>query len=654
MHSFFKYRKLVVIIGLCVLLMNLGMFCLIGGLSLSHRGITIFVFAVACSIPSQTIISNTLSSDHSELTLHGKLLKGVALMLTALCVLFMTFLHAYLESLQTTSCATGRRSGGGCSARREATSTSSAGVVTASSTEANEYFYSQIGAEIGKQIGLMFAVGAVIALLSRFVLERVFRFFTVDGEMLFIGTVAYNVGTAAICTLIGFSPFVGSFFAGLSVSQLPQRMQIESKIDSFKSFSVYIFLFMASINIRVKGDDLGDIIGKSFLVALCGIVFTPCFVWLTGFLVGLEGRTLFFTGNSLNQMSELSIMISTLAWSSQIFDEKIVAIVIISTLLSITFSCTGQTFEFQIFELMRGLTVLDRLTHRRDIAWESSFCFEKHVVLLGFNETGQQIAEFFRQKGQDVVMIDLDPELHAMLRKLYHGAEVDIAIGYAEKNSEMAAAARGSLTGVEEENESANDMRPGSIPEGAEACGELEEQSQAGGQGPARSKAKKISTASMSFMDQSRNDTANLLHSFSHEGLDLQATGTNIFSVYADPENSETWEAYKLSSAALVVSCMVDGQEAEVQLAKALKQAGVPFMAVTNSNNEARELYAHGCTYTIQQEYLASCLLKKLLLMEVDADMDKNSIFTGHRVHHISNLEEQDQIESLQKLSNFL
>ena len=76
--------------------------------------------------------------------------------------------------------------------------------------------------------------------------------------MLFIGTVAYNLGTAAICTLIGFSPWVGSFIAGLSVSQLPQRMQIESKIESFKSFSVYIFLFMACINVRVTGRALEE------------------------------------------------------------------------------------------------------------------------------------------------------------------------------------------------------------------------------------------------------------------------------------------------------------------------------------------------------------------------------------------------------------
>ena len=86
-------------------------------------------------------------------------------MLTSLCVFFM--------SLQTTSCDASRRYSSDCSSRREVTAATPS--ATEPSTESDAYFYSHIGAEIGKQIGLMFAVGAVIALLSRYALEDVFR-----------------------------------------------------------------------------------------------------------------------------------------------------------------------------------------------------------------------------------------------------------------------------------------------------------------------------------------------------------------------------------------------------------------------------------------------------------------------------------------------
>lgn len=47
-------------------------------------------------------------------------------------------------------------------------------------------------------------------------------------------------------------------------------------------------------------------------------------------------------------------------------------------------------------------------------------------------------------------------------------------------------------------------------------------------------------------------------------------------------------------------------QETEVSLSKRLKKEGVPFLAITNSNTEAKELYDSGCRYVIQQEYLAA------------------------------------------------
>jgi UDP-N-acetylmuramoylalanine-D-glutamate ligase len=40
---------------------------------------------------------------------------------------------------------------------------------------------------------------------------------------------------------------------------------------------------------------------------------------------------------------------------------------------------------------------------------KSSHRFRDHVMILGFNETGLEVAEFFRQTHTDVVVCDLDP-----------------------------------------------------------------------------------------------------------------------------------------------------------------------------------------------------------------------------------------------------
>ena len=56
----------------------------------------------------------------------------------------------------------------------------------------------------------------------------------------------------------------------------------------------------------------------------------------------------------------------------------------------------------------------------------SSFTWKNHVVIVGFNETGLEIAEHFREQQQDVVVIDLDWKLHQVLEASYKDAHRDL------------------------------------------------------------------------------------------------------------------------------------------------------------------------------------------------------------------------------------
>ena len=50
------------------------------------------------------------------------------------------------------------------------------------------------------------------------------------------------------------------------------------------------------------------------------------------------------------------------------------------------------------------------------------FALHNHVVLLGLNEVGMEVAEVYRHGGKDVLCIQLDPELHHVLSGCYkHG-----------------------------------------------------------------------------------------------------------------------------------------------------------------------------------------------------------------------------------------
>ena len=71
---------------------------------------------------------------------------------------------------------------------------------------------------------------------------------------------------------------------------------------------------------------------------------------------------------------------------------------------------------------------------------------------------------------------------------------------------------------------------------------------------------------SMNVSSAPENSSSTLKKKFDDGG---RGAGSNIYSIYADPEDRETWQFYNLDKAQIVISCMVAGQEAEVRLSDA-------------------------------------------------------------------------------------
>jgi Kef-type K+ transport system membrane component KefB len=153
------------------------------------------------------------------------------------------------------------------------------------------YDLERAGTEILRALGIFFALLAVLFLMKLFVLERVFKIFRKEAELLFIGSMAYNFGVSALCQLAGFSPMAGAYFAGMSLSFLPTRSHIESKIASLKGFGMTNFYFMLGISVHIDAGALRRLGPYSALVAALVVLVIPA-VWVvaTG-PIGLRGRT---------------------------------------------------------------------------------------------------------------------------------------------------------------------------------------------------------------------------------------------------------------------------------------------------------------------------------------------------------------------------
>ncbi len=95
----------------------------------------------------------------------------------------------------------------------------------------------------------------------------------------------------------------------------------------------------------------------------------------------------------------------------------------------------------------------------------------------------------------------------------------------------------------------------------------------------------------------------------------MSGRSKNLECMYADIYDPDTWEEAGFGEAKAVISCLIEGQSAEVGILKWLKDNGkkTPFFAAADSYRDALELYDNGATFVIQVGILSAEKIGELL-----------------------------------------
>ncbi len=379
------------------------------------------------------------------------------------------------------------------------------------------------GGSLGLEVAMIFVKMAILIVIlyffTKYVLNAMFKYLARSSELLFIGALGYGMGVGGLCEVVSFSSGIGAFFAGATLAALPYRHEIEDKVEPLKAFGVILF-FIA------LGFDLPFLDGAAIVGGLStGVVLTLYLVILTvplmlflGYMAKMKGRAAFMIGAIINQSSEFSLMLAVLCRQFGIFNDELFIIVTLVVLLTFFLSSLGHQFLDPMYQAARSrLLFMDKRSMEEEEEHEE-LEMEDHVVILSFNELSQEIADFYSQNNQKVLLLDLDPDI----------------TDYFKKN-----------------------------------------------------------------------------HS-----------NSNIVAKYADMQDPDVWEHFAFEKARIVISCLDEGQEAEIGICHYLheKSDHVPFLAATSSHEEALELYEAGVRYAIQTEYLASKSFRDLFAQEMAKD----------------------------------
>lgn len=268
-------------------------------------------------------------------------------------------------------------------------------------------------------IAMTLGYGVLLLLVA--VVVRVYFFGTLvrlsgdSDELLLLTAIGLLIGFIIVSELAGVSIAIGAFAAGLSITrEFTQNLALLNGLDSLESFfSAIFFVVLGSL---VTLPTLEVLLIAATLMALIAILKPVVTIYLLLYR-GYETRTACLASFSLDQVSEFSLIIAIQAFIlGRITPEVFQAIILASAVTMITSTATKQ-YEEELYRLISRYPIFasahEKTAERSNVDPDLS----DHVVLIGYGKLGTRVARVCRELGQDLVVVDHDPDKLAKARQ---------------------------------------------------------------------------------------------------------------------------------------------------------------------------------------------------------------------------------------------
>ena len=262
----------------------------------------------------------------------------------------------------------------------------------------------------------LITIAAVAAVIvgGKFLTRPLFQFIHMARmrEMYTAVALIIVVGIAFLMVLVGLSPALGAFVAGVVLANSEFKHELEANIEPFKGLLLGLFFITvgASIRFEVLFSDFMVIAGLTLAI----MIIKGMILFVIGWSYGLRRHDQWLFTLGLAQAGEFGFVLISFAVAQNVLPDALVEVLLLVVALSMLL--TPLVFIFYnilvsyIAEKAEDETVQDEIDSPEDI------------IIAGTGRFGQVVNRMVQMTGKRTVVLDNDlPTIQLMRRFGYHG-----------------------------------------------------------------------------------------------------------------------------------------------------------------------------------------------------------------------------------------
>lgn len=277
-------------------------------------------------------------------------------------------------------------------------------IIAVLGNEATNQGISMVVFDLAMKGGLAFIC---LYICAKYILPKFSYFLAHTPELLFLFSISWGLGLAALFSSLGFSIEIGALVAGVTLSVSPYAQEIGSRMKPLRDF--FIIIFFVVLGSHLVFSDLPSLIYPILAFSALALFIKPLVVIFAVNLAGYRPRTGFLAGSILGQISEFSLIMVTLAHTSNLIDGKVVSLIAMVAIISIVGSTYVAAGAHRFQNFLRP--VLNFISLRKKTKREVRMhCEQSDVLIFGYDRVGFDFVQAAQKLESSYMVVDINPK----------------------------------------------------------------------------------------------------------------------------------------------------------------------------------------------------------------------------------------------------